>query len=180
MALLSKTAVTALTIASLLGVGTMGCSGQQTPAQAPPAKASDSTLGPYPMGVTVDQNPYTLRLSEVKVLAPSCNALMARGSPNPPVTDIPARDGYRYVDVTIALQATLATATTALQHGVVATSSVLAAGRIIPATGQARGYGSATPVVDEFLEFEVPVDAHDAVLRLKLKGSSATVSFRLW
>lgn len=174
--------------------------------------ASDSSTpnayGPFPLGVSVQQGRYLVKLDGVSVNGAKTIALSQRVSSDPramPDTATAAalrladaksvrtflvsagaqarptaRVGYRFVDAVVALRAPSATGTVELQRGVITSATVLAGDKLHPLGDRSAGLASGSSTVYETLEFELPMTADSAVLRLDLKDSTETISFRLW
>jgi hypothetical protein len=170
--------------------------------------ANDSVVpayGPFPLGVPVQQGHYVVKLETVSVNGARTIALSQRVSSDPmavpdtatAATLMPnetrtflvstgaaarptARVGYRFVDALVALRAPSATGTVDLQRGVITTATVLAGGKVYPLGDRSAGLAKSSSTVYETLEFELPMTADSAVLRLGLKDTAESIGFRLW
>jgi hypothetical protein len=91
-----------------------------------------------------------------------------------------ARVGYRFVDAVVALEAQTPADVVELQRGVIATATVLADDKVHPLGDRSAGLATGSLTVYETLEFELPMSANSAILRLGMKDTTETVSFRLW
>jgi hypothetical protein len=161
--------------------------------------------GPFPLGVPVQQGHYLVKLETVSVNGTRTIALSQRVSSDPmavpnnarAATLMPseaktflvsagaqarptARVGYRFVDAVIALRAPSATGTVELQRGVITSATVLAGEKLYPLGDRSAGLAVGSSTVYETLEFELPMTADSAILRLGLKGTTETIGFRLW
>jgi hypothetical protein len=161
--------------------------------------------GPFPLGVPVQQGRYQVKLETVSVNGTKTIALSQRVSSDPmavpdtatAATLVPseaktflvsaggagrptARVGYRFLDAVISLRAPSATGTVDLQRGVITTATVLAGGKVYPLGDRSAGLAKSSSTVYETLEFELPMTADSAVLRLGLKDTEESLGFRLW
>jgi hypothetical protein len=174
-----------------------------------PANDSASTpYGPFPLGVSVQEGQYLVKLEGVNVNGTRTIALSQRVSSDPrampdtataaalKLADVKsvrtflvsagvaarptARVGYRFVDAVIALRAPSATGTAELQRGVITSATVLAGDTRCSLGDRSAGLATTSSTVYETLEFELPMTADSAILRLGLKDTTETISFRLW
>lgn len=191
--------VLVLTALLLLAVVAAGCSVRRD------TLPTSTGVGPYPLGVSVQSNHYSIRLRAVNVRAGDSLSLSQRTDTDPnalPDTSTPdpdgmplvsaflvsagdppranARPGYRFVDALVAIRGRTESATVDLRQDVVTTATVIAAGKSYSLRDRNLGFTYGSPVLHDTLEFEVPETATEAVLALGLKDETQTVRFRLW
>lgn len=170
--------------------------------------ATPQVYGPFPLGVSVQQGRYLVKLDGVSVNGARTIALSQRVSSDPRAmpdtataaalrqTDVKSvrtflvsagaqarptpRVGYRFVDAAIALRTPSATGTVELQRGVITSATVLAGDKLYPLGDRSAGLAVGSSTVYETLEFELPMTADSAILRLGLRDTTETISFRLW
>jgi hypothetical protein len=165
--------------------------------------AAPQVFGPLPLGVSVQQGRYEVRLDKVSVNGTRTISLSRRVSSDPGAmpdtataaaqkpTDVKtylvsagsrptARVGYRFVDAVVAFQASPGIGTAELQRGIITTATVLSGDIRHEVGDRCSGLAVGSSTVYETLEFELPMTAESALLRVGLKDTSETLSFRLW
>jgi hypothetical protein len=167
-------------VAALVTLLASACSTQTLPAPSTrPQPAIPPALGPFPLKATVYDGPYKLALTDYQVLPTDAARVYERRMVNPPVSRTPARPGYRYVDATILVESPTDTSTAKLADSI-ETATVIAGGERIPLLGRAMRVTYNPRSYPVQMEFEIPMTAHDAILYTRSRGSSETLSFRLW
>ena len=164
----------------LVASSVSGCSPVSTSSPGATADARP-TMGPYPAGVTVSQGDYELTAQPASVLGTPSVSIGERNGWGPSTSSHVAREGYRFIDVTIAVKAPRGGSPST--NSVTASATVNADGQsTAPDAGLSWSQMAAKPLEwTETVEFELPTETKSAVLVLPMKAFGPdSISFRLW